>query len=119
MNGATADPWPKITSAPKRANNTRIGSNQNFFRVRRKAQSSVRKVTLLSSLECLIETVGCRARWAALDPIAGRPRRPLEPQRILAHHSHDGGAWRQGPEKQEAHDERRRDLVQKVAEAGP
>src|SRR5438477_10270373 len=119
MKGATAEPWPKITSAPNRANKTRIGSNQNFFRVRRKAQSSIRNVTLFSSLERLIETIGRGARWAALDPIAGRPRWPLEPQGILAHQSHDGSARRQRPEKQQPHDERRRHLVQKVAEASP
>src|SRR5438045_4197117 len=95
MKGATADPWPKITSAPKRANKTRIGSNQNFFRVRKKAQSSIRNVTLLSSLECLIEAVGRGARRAALDPIASHPQWPLEPQGILAQQSHDGGTGRQ------------------------
>ena len=43
MNGATADPWLRMTNPPNTAIMTNNGNNQNFLRTLIKAQSSIRK----------------------------------------------------------------------------
>jgi hypothetical protein len=40
MNGANAELWANTISAPNNSITTMIGNNQNFFRIRIKAQSS-------------------------------------------------------------------------------
>src|SRR6187399_224418 len=52
MKGATAEPWVSTSTAPNRPSTTKIGSSQNFLRVRMKRHSSFRKATRPLSSNC-------------------------------------------------------------------
>ena len=48
MNGAAAEPWVKTIRPPNTKETTIIGSNQYFFLVRMKAQSSIKNDIILA-----------------------------------------------------------------------
>jgi hypothetical protein len=48
MNGAIAEPWVAISSAPNNAMVINIGASQNFLRTRKKDQNSTTKLPIRS-----------------------------------------------------------------------
>src|SRR6516164_11097830 len=58
MNGATAVPLVSTMRPPKNASTIKIGSNQNFLRVRRNAQNSRRNETIIKTQNWFLRVSG-------------------------------------------------------------
>src|SRR6266850_546717 len=86
MNGAIALPCVSTISAPNSAMTSRIGSNQNFFRVMTKAASSLAKLSM--TLELPRHRLGRRAWRPPLDPVTLCGRVELQRQGMPPEHSH-------------------------------
>jgi len=48
MKGATAEVWARMSNVPNRTIITRIGTSQNFFRLRKNDHISFKNDTILS-----------------------------------------------------------------------
>src|SRR5215471_4385070 len=89
MNGATAVPLVSTMRPPKNASTIKIGSNQNFLRVRRNAQNSRRNETIIKDSELVLESVRGRARRLARYPVRINIRLESQTQDVLARQTHD------------------------------
>src|SRR5215831_14268834 len=87
MKGATAEPLVRTINPPKIVMTIKTGRSQNFFRTRRKAQNSRRKLTITAS-ELVLECFRRGSRRGADDPVALRCWFEFKPQRILASEPH-------------------------------
>src|SRR5690242_17735011 len=88
MKGATAEPFVKITSPPKRSITNTSGISQNFFRTRINSQNSTKKDTaLLLKLFC-----HAARRWSrriTWNPITLRHLVRFQTEQILAQEAHE------------------------------
>src|SRR5947208_13051574 len=99
MNGAIAEPWVPITSAPNNAIAMKIGASQNFLRTRKNDQNSTTKLPMKSFSELLLHTRCLAARRPTLDPISGRGPIRREVQWAFAQYPHHKG--RRGNDQEE------------------
>src|SRR5439155_3017828 len=117
MNGAIALPCVSTISAPNSAMTSRIGSNQNFFRVMTKAASSIAKLSM--TLELPPDRLGRRAGRPPLDPIALGVRVELQRQGMPSEHSHQESDGRDARVEDQAQDERVDHSVEQKAQPQP
>src|SRR5688500_10408733 len=118
MKGASAEPCAKTSSEPTRKSTTRIGSNQNFFRSRMNAHSSLTKL-----LDWLMESPMSKLPVQ----ITGRREvtrgsnscRSARDQRIAPDRSTDKAHRRDHDEVHHAHEDRGRDLRERQAKCHP
>jgi len=72
MNGAIAEPWVAISSAPNNTMVIIIGASQNFLRMRKKDQNSTIKLPMTRLSELLLHIRCLAPRRPTLDPVSGR-----------------------------------------------
>jgi len=84
MNGATADVWARIRSVPNRTIITRIGTSQNFFRLRKNDHISFKNDTILFPLKLMDHRRRIGTWRLTIEPVAMRFGFELQTQRILA-----------------------------------
>src|SRR5271165_2954610 len=84
MKGAMADVWARINKPPNNNITTTIGINQNFFRERRKAQSSDSMDTNHLRLKLIPHGFRRRPRGDPEDPVCAVLRRMFETQEIIS-----------------------------------
>src|SRR5207248_2885108 len=117
MNGAIALPCVSTISAPNSAMTSRIGSNQNFFRVMTKAASSLAKLSM--TLELPPHRLGRRAGRPPLDPIALGVRVELQRQGMPSEHSHQESDGRDARVEDDAQSDRVDHPVQQQTQRQP
>src|SRR5882762_990514 len=117
MNGAIALPCVRTISAPNSAMTSRIGSNQNFFRVMTKAASSLAKLSM--TLELSHHRLGHRAGGPPLDPIALCVRVELQRQGMPSEHSHHESDGRDARVEDQPQDDRVDHSVEQKAQPQP
>src|SRR5688572_25721214 len=110
MKGASADPCAKTSSEPTRKSTTRIGSNQNFFRSRMNAHSSLTK--LLDWLTGISSSSKLSVEITGRLEVTRRPdrRRSARDQRVASDRPTENTHRRNHHEVHDAHEDRRRDL---------
>src|SRR5690606_923358 len=113
MNGASTEPCAKISSPPISTITMMIGSSHHFFRTRMKAHSSRINPVLLMRLSRseLAFQVAAAMRSVAIDPVAW-PRRSH--QWVAAQRAPEDPRRRQHQEVEQAHEDRRRNLRDRV-----
>src|SRR5437667_12494810 len=117
MNGAIALPCVSTISASNSAMTSRIGSNQNFFRVMTKAASSLAKLSM--TLELPPHRLGRRAGRPPLDPIALCVRVELQRQGMPSEHADQEPEGGHARGEDQAQDERVDDSVEQNAQPTP
>src|SRR5919106_3406757 len=123
MKGAMADPWAR-SSKPRITTVTRMmGSNQNFFRSRRKSQSSARKLIYQFLLKLLGKSIAVKLMyqfllklpgksiavwpgWCPIDPVARETAFERTAQRVAAFEPEKQRDRREEPEEDNSHHDR-------------
>src|SRR5437868_4396742 len=105
MNGARAEDWAKMSSAPSTTRTTTIGSSQSFLFCRRNSQTSpaseslpmktsLLRISQSSPLEQALELLARLARAFARYPVALPPLR-ASPQRVAPQEARDEAVGRE------------------------
>src|SRR5215469_8186852 len=118
MKGATAEPWLNTTRPPNMAITIKRGSSQNFFRTRRKCQSSCRN-SMSTPSEQMLHAVGVRPRRRTSDPVRLTGLASTDSQGIAPTHSHDQGGRKNSEEEDQAEQNRRHNVVHQLADSEP
>ena len=103
MKGATAEPWVKTTSPPKRTSIKMMGSNQYFFRTFKNWKNSTTNDMVSSKLIAHWARYGSWLR--PLNPIGRGFWVQLELQGIFSHGSHNQCNRRDGSQEKDTHNE--------------
>src|ERR1044071_3893705 len=105
MKGAMAELCASSSNAPKMSIVVTNGNSQNFFLVRKNAQSSVTNDIILL-LKLIPHRVGRRSSGMPRNPIAVRGGVVFEPEKILAHPAADDSGRSKQQIKHRASDDR-------------
>src|SRR5262245_20944564 len=119
MNGATTEPWARISSPPMSTVTMMIGSSQNLRRAPRNLHIWRTKSIAALSLEQVLEAVFRRPGRIAPLPVRRRRRLVAPGERVAAREPHEEGDRREDAEEDDAHHHRAHDSVEELAELHP